>query len=301
MNESAGPEDRFVTVEGLRTRYLERGEGPAAILLHGASLGSSADVWRRNLGPLASYGLRAIAYDQPGFGLSDDPPDWGLGYRTSFVLSLMDALGLERAALVGHSQAGAMAVRLALTHPDRISRVAVLGTGSLLPPLGEAKKGAAAEGEEGGDREPTEADARAVLEANLFHHALITEDELALRMRMSAGKNFRAFQARKAAGAAGRAGGGGRKEEKDKPLWQRLGEVRQPLLMIYGREDRGEAAQRAELAKQEAPGLDLHVVPNCRPLVQWDAADAFHRLAGPFLASEDASAARSGADRRARA
>jgi 4,5:9,10-diseco-3-hydroxy-5,9,17-trioxoandrosta-1(10),2-diene-4-oate hydrolase len=273
--------EKFVTVQGLRTRYLEQGEGAPAILLHGASLGSSADVWGRNLGPLAAEGVRAIAYDQPGFGLTDDPPDWGLGFRTSFILAFMDALGLERASLVGHSQAGAMAARLALTHPDRVGGVVVLGTGSLLPPLADAavKKGPA-EGEEGGDSEPTEAEARALLEANLFNHALITDDEVALRLRMSTGKNFRAFQARKSAGATARAGDGG---QKDKPLWQRLGDIRQPLLMIYGRDDRGDAARRAELAKRQFPGLDLHVVPGCKHLVQWDAADAFHRLAGPVL------------------
>ncbi len=145
-------EDQFVTVAGIPTRYFEQGQGPATLLLHGASLGSSAEVWRRNLGPLAAHGLRVIAYDQPGFGLSGDPPEWGLGFRTAFVLKFMDALGLTRAALVGHSQAGAMAVDLALSHPDRVRAVAVLGTGSLLPPLPgqSAKKSAPAEGEEGG-------------------------------------------------------------------------------------------------------------------------------------------------------
>ena len=69
----------------------------------------------------------------------------------------------------------------------------------LLPPLAETKgkKAGPAEGEEGGDVEPTAADARALLESNLFNHALITDDEVALRLRMSSGKNFRAFQARK--------------------------------------------------------------------------------------------------------
>src|SRR3954471_3893409 len=88
-------EDKFVTVAGLRTRYIEQGRGPAVILLHGASLGSSADVWRRNLGPLAYLGRRVIAYDQPGFGLTDDPPEWSVGFRTSFILKFMDTLGIE--------------------------------------------------------------------------------------------------------------------------------------------------------------------------------------------------------------
>jgi 4,5:9,10-diseco-3-hydroxy-5,9,17-trioxoandrosta-1(10),2-diene-4-oate hydrolase len=274
-------EDKFVTVAGLKTRYFEAGDGPPVILLHGASLGSSADVWRRNLQPLARQGLRVIAYDQPGFGLSDDPPDWALGFRTAFILQFMDALGLNQASLVGHSQAGAMAVDLALSHPDRVSRVVVLGTGSLLPPLADQpSKKSPAEGEEGGDTEPTLAEARAGLENTLYNRALVTDEEVTMRHRMSIGKNHRAFLARNRTSAAKN------KTSKDptkKPLWQRLTEVPLPLLLIYGREDRGQAAKRAELAKQQFPSLDLHIVPNCRHLVQWDAADEFHRLGGLFL------------------
>ena len=278
-------EDKYVKVAGLNTRYVEAGSGPPAILLHGASLGSSLDVWRRNLAPLAAGGVRAIAFDQPGFGLTDDPPEWGLGYRTSFILKLMDALRIERAALVGHSQAGAMAVELALSHPDRVSRLVVLGTGSLLPPLPDqpAKKRGPVEGEEGGDTEPTLADTRAILEANLFNHGLIADAELALRHSMSTGKNFRAFLARNRAAAERRAAGDGGGKEKKKPLSERLGEVRQPMLLIYGREDRGQANARAELAKQRMPSLDLHIVAGCKHLVPWDVAETFHRLAGPFL------------------
>ena len=62
--------DKYIQVDGLKTRYIEDGSGPAVICLHGASLGSSADVFERNLGPLAKAGLRVIAYDQPGFGLT---------------------------------------------------------------------------------------------------------------------------------------------------------------------------------------------------------------------------------------
>src|SRR3954447_11650144 len=188
-------EDKFVTAAGLRTRYLEQGRGPAVILLHGASLGSAADVWKRNLAPLADFGLRVIAYDQPGFGLSDDPPEWGIGFRTAFILQFMDALGIDKAALVGHSQAGNMAAELALSNPDRITRVVVLGTGSLLPPLPQAegaKKSAPAEGEEGGDSEPTAAEVREILAKTTFHQELITEEVVQERLRMSTGKNHKA-------------------------------------------------------------------------------------------------------------
>lgn len=274
-------EDKFVTVAGLRTRTIEQGHGPAVILLHGASLGSSADVWRRNLGPLADLGLRVVAYDQPGFGLTDDPPDWGIAFRTSFILKLMDALAIDKAALVGHSQAGNIAAELAVSNPDRVSHVVVLGTGSLLPPPSDgAKKSGPAEGEEGGDKEPTAADVRALLEHNLYNHSLVTDAEVENRLRMSTGKNFRAFLARNAAGAKNK---GAPKDPNKKAMWQRLGDVKQPMLMIYGRDDRGQAGKRATELKQQQPALNLHVVPNCKHLVQWDAEKDFYRLAGPFL------------------
>jgi 4,5:9,10-diseco-3-hydroxy-5,9,17-trioxoandrosta-1(10),2-diene-4-oate hydrolase len=277
-----GVEDKFITVAGLRTRYIEEGQGPAVILLHGASLGSSADVWRRNLAPLAEPGLRVIAYDQPGFGLTDDPPDWGVGFRTKFILQFMDALAIEQAALVGHSQAGNMAAELAVSNPDRVGRVVVLGTGSLLPPLPDSEKKSAgpAEGEEGGDTEPTAADIREILAKNTFHQDLITDEVVQERLRMSTGKNHKAFLARNAAGAKNK---NAPKDPNKKAMWQRLDELKQPLLMVYGREDRGQAGKRAAELKRQKPHLNLHVVPNCKHLVQWDAEQDVYRLAVPFL------------------
>ncbi|HEY6865364.1 MAG TPA: alpha/beta fold hydrolase [Burkholderiales bacterium] len=274
---SAGaPADRTVDVGGLRTRYIERGAGPAALLLHGASLGSSADVWTGNLDALAAHGLRVIAFDQPGFGLSDDADDHSVGFRVRFVPAFMDALGLERAHLVGHSQSGRFAVSLALSHPGRVARAVVVATGSLLPPLPGA--GAPGEGDEGEAAEPTLEDTRAALEATVFHRELVTPEAVALRHRMSTGRNFRAFLARRQARGAG--------EKKDAaPLWQRLGEVRVPLRLIYGADDRGDCARRTRLALERFPGLDLHLVERCKHLVQWDAPERFAELTGRFLAS----------------
>jgi pimeloyl-ACP methyl ester carboxylesterase len=273
--------DKFVTVDGLRLRYIEDGEGPAVLLLHGASLGSSADVFIRNLTPLAHAGFRAIAFDQPGFGLSDVPADHSPAFRRDSIPKFMDALGLKQAALVGHSQAGNPAVQLALKEPGRYSHIIVLGTGSLLPPLGEDEDRGAAVQQRLERRmaaaEPTIEDTRKLLEANLFHHDLITSDELALRHARSIGQNFAAFVARSEA-----AEGAPAKEPKT-PLWQRLTELQMPLLLIFGRNDRANAAQRAALLKQKYPQLAVHIVEDCKHLVPWDAADDFIRLAVPFL------------------
>ena len=269
-------EDKFVDVDGLKIRYIEEGSGPAVILLHGASLGSSADVFSKNLSPLARAGLRVIAYDQPGFGLSDNPADYSVAYRRRFIMMFMDALALEHAALVGHSQAGSMAVALAFDHPRRISKVMILATGSLLPPAPAAPQQGAREGEEGTAAEPTLEQTRALLEHNLYNHQLITPDVLEVRQRMSVGKNFDAFLKRSQAGQAGGA-------KDTKPLWQRLVDLQCPLLMIFGKNDRGNAFERATRLKEEFPQIDLRIFDHCKHLVQWDVMEEFHNLAAKFL------------------
>ena len=118
-----------------------------------------------------------------------------------------------------------------------------------------------------------------MLEATLLHHELITPEELALRHARSVGRNFQAFVARNAAAAAAPP------KEPRTPLWQRLVELPMPLLMIYGREDRAHAAERAKLLKERYPQIDIHLVPGCKHLVPWDAADEFVRLSVPFLNS----------------
>ena len=84
--------DKFVTADGLRARYIEEGDGPPVLLLHGAALGSSADVWERTIPQLARDGRRVIAYDHPGFGLTDNPSDASAGYRRDFIGKFMDGL-----------------------------------------------------------------------------------------------------------------------------------------------------------------------------------------------------------------
>jgi len=287
MNIAVRTDDRFVEVDGRRVRYLEEGSGVPAILLHGSSLGSSADVFRRNLHALAGHGIRAIAVDLPGFGKSDAADASSAAPAKTFLLRFMDALGLERAALIGHSSAGSTVVSLALAHPQRVSHVIILGTGSLLPPLETSAGKVGARGEAAQARleermvreEPSLADTRALLEANLFHHELITPEELELRHQNSIGRCFEQFVLRHAEAQEG----GGGKGKEGVPLWQRLTELKMPLLLIYGREDRARAAERATLLHERYPQLDLHFAEGCKHMVPWDAAELFHRLAVPFL------------------
>ena len=275
--------DKTISAMGLKLRYLEAGSGHPVIFLHGGSLGSSADVFLRNMPAFAKAGFRALAFDQPGFGLSDVTDDHSAGLRRKSILALMDALDIKTAALIAHSQAGNMGVQIALASPERVSHLAILGTGSLLPPLEEAKEGLDGAAQQRLERrmathEPTIDDTRKLLEANLFHHELITPEELALRHARSTGKNFEAFVARSSEPAAP-------KDPAAIPLWKRLTDVTCPMLLIYGRNDRANAYERALKLKELAPQLDLHITPDCKHLVPWDAQADVERLTIPFLSS----------------
>ena len=96
------------------------------IMLHG--LGASLDVWLENIGPLSEIGT-VYAVDLPGHGKSDKP--FGLLYDSMagghFLVSLMDALGLSSAVLVGNSAGGLVASWCAVNHPDRVSWLVVGG------------------------------------------------------------------------------------------------------------------------------------------------------------------------------
>lgn len=278
------PEDKFVEVDGLRLRYIEAGSGRSVLFLHGASLGSSADVFFRNLGPFAEAGFRAVAFDLPGFGLSDIPAQQSVAQQRNSIPKFIDAAGLGKTALVAHSRSGGFAIQLALEDPGRYSHVIILGTGSLLPPQNESQVGRyeavqARVDKEMAQKEPTLEDARKHLQADTFNHALISEEDVAIRHSRMIGRNFQAHQDRQNQQAPAAAA------KPARPLWQRLTELEMPLLMIYGRDDRAHAGERAALLKEMHPEINLHIVDGCKHMVHWDAFDDLMRLGVPFLKS----------------
>ena len=268
--------ENSIQVDGLKIRYLEEGSGTSVVCLHGASLGSSADVWEETLSSLAKGGFHGIAYDQPGYGHSDNPKDYRPSYREAFVLKFMDALGTRQACLIGHSQAGGFVVRLALQYPDRVSKVVTVGSGSLLPRLPDQSSGGPAEGEEGSRTPPTLEDTRKLLEGNLFNKALITPEVLEKRHQLSVGKNFEASLERSKA----------RESQKGEvPLSQRLKELSAPLLMLYGAQDRGSAAKKCALLKEKEPDIRVEVIDHAAHLLMWDAKEPFSQKVLAFLSA----------------
>lgn len=120
---AAGLEPRYETIDGLRLRYVRKGDGPPVLLLHGIS--SSLYTWKDVLPALAAH-HDVIAMDFPGFGDSAIPAP-ASGERTlRSVVGLMDRLGIARASVVGNSLGGAIAVALAAGFPDRVDRIVLI-------------------------------------------------------------------------------------------------------------------------------------------------------------------------------
>ncbi len=128
---NAAVEMKTVLSGGISTSYLEAGKGEPVILLHG--MGTNAKFWQLAMGEIAAR-FRVIAPDLAGFGGSAAPPlDGTWPSYTSWLLSLMDGLRIAKANLVGHSLGGAIAMRFALDHPSRVSRLVLvdsIGLGS---------------------------------------------------------------------------------------------------------------------------------------------------------------------------
>jgi pimeloyl-ACP methyl ester carboxylesterase len=103
----------------------EAGSGPPVILCHGfPELWYS---WRHQLPALAAAGFRAVAPDQRGYGGTDAPPDalsYDIAHLTDDLTGLLDELGEERAAFVGHDWGAIVAWQLALLAPERVAAVA---------------------------------------------------------------------------------------------------------------------------------------------------------------------------------
>jgi pimeloyl-ACP methyl ester carboxylesterase len=112
-------------LDGLQLHYVEEGQGPATVLIHG--LGGFAESWRHNVPELARHG-RVIALDLPGSGRSGKPRRaYTLEFLAQALDRLLHTLGVDRVHLVGHSLGGAVAARYTLDHPGRVERLALLG------------------------------------------------------------------------------------------------------------------------------------------------------------------------------
>ena len=132
MTTTERPEiGQSVEANGIRTNYLEAGSGDeTVVLVHGSGPGvTSYANWRLVIPALAEH-WRVVAPDMVGFGFSDRPEDVTYSLQTwaDQTVGVMDALGIDKAHLVGNSFGGAIALRIATQHPDRVGKLVLMGS-----------------------------------------------------------------------------------------------------------------------------------------------------------------------------
>lgn len=125
-------QSKFVEADGLRTHYVEQGEGETVILVHGGGAGADGrSNFDKNLPLYAKGGFRAIAYDMPGFGLTDRPNpdeyDYVQATRNRHLAAFIEALGLGPVHLVGNSMGGSTTCGVTLDRPELVRSLVLMG------------------------------------------------------------------------------------------------------------------------------------------------------------------------------
>lgn len=120
------PQGRFIDVPGARLHIVDQGEGPALLLIHG--LAGQLANFTYGMVELLAKDYRVIAVDRPGSGYSVRLPGASatLSAQADVMAALIDALGLQRTVVVGHSLGGAVALMLAQRHPLKVTALALV-------------------------------------------------------------------------------------------------------------------------------------------------------------------------------
>jgi 2-hydroxy-6-oxo-octa-2,4-dienoate hydrolase len=273
MTAVARPEvGEYVDAGGIRTNVLQAGSGDPVVFVHGSGPGVTAYAnWRLTL-PVVSQRLRCIAPDMVGFGFTERPA--GVRYDVDTwatqVVDLLDALGLAKAHIVGNSFGGAIALRVATTHPDRVNRLALMGS-----------VGVPFEITEGLDAvwgyQPSPENMRKILDYFAFSRELVNDELAQVRYRASIEPGFQeSFAAMFPAP---------RQRWVDAMVTpdEAIAALPHETLVIHGREDRVIPMRTSLRLLELIPRAQLHVFGQCGHWTQIEHAAEFSELIGDFL------------------
>ncbi|MBN9097520.1 MAG: alpha/beta fold hydrolase [Pseudonocardia sp.] len=263
-----------VAVGDIDTFYLEEGSGDPVLLLHGSGPGVSAYAnWQKTI-PGLSGGFRVLAPDIVGYGSTSRPDDvvYSLRTWTDHVVGFMDALGVARAAFVGNSLGGRIALDLAERFPDRVSRMVLMGAPGVGMVITEGLNALRA-------YEPSLENMRTLL---LDHFAIdksiITDELVKIRYEASV-ETYDAYRAmffdpRHAGNELG-------------ITEQQARSITTPSLLVHGREDSVVSPEVAWTMARLLPNADLHVFARCGHWTQIERAEEFTELVRAFLGAEE--------------
>lgn len=123
----------FTDINGIRTNYVDEGEGEVVLLLHG--WGSNIKLWNNLVEHLKPF-YRVVALDMAGFGETDEPPiAWCVDNYVNYVLEFCKQLGIKKAVLIGHSFGGRVIIKLMAreNNPLEIPKIILTDSAGIMP------------------------------------------------------------------------------------------------------------------------------------------------------------------------
>lgn len=273
------PEDRYVRVNGINTRYWQMGDtGSKIVLLHGGN--GSIEFWLYNIPKLAEQ-HQVYAFDMVGSGKSDFPiADYSLTYQAEFLLGFMSALSINLATLIGNSMGGGVALQFTKLYPDQVDKLVLvdsLGLGReislgirliTLPTIVNLLR-------------PRRWMIPAMLKSNFYNGQQISREWLELRYSVFAipDRNHVILN-------LGQSNFNLRGVRADvyQPIVNSLANISQQTLIIWGECDRIIPVKHAHVAAAGLPNNQLEIFPNCGHHPYLEYPDRFDRLVLDFLA-----------------
>lgn len=265
---------KTVLAGGIQTNFHEAGAGFPVILLHGSGAGITGwENWREIM-PLLAARYHVLVPDIIGFGFTERPEgtEYGIKLWVTHLLAFMDALGIQKAVLVGNSFGGALALATATRYAHRVERMVLMGT-----PAGDFTRE-----EKGGSSwyyEPTMENMEELLLHFPYDPSYVTKEMVRQRYEVTlmAG-GMEAY--RKLFPEPSKAGEARVVHGISESL---LAKIDTPIRVLHGRDDKMIPMGCGLLIAKACPNADLHLFGKCGHWVQIERRDDFVNLTQAFL------------------
>ena len=277
MAEDSRPEiGQMADAGGIKTNYLEAGSGEDVVLIHGSGPGVTSYANWRVVIPALSQRFHVVAPDMVGFGFSERPTgiQYGLQTWADQTVALMETLGIQKAHLVGNSFGGAIALRIATQHPERVNKLVLMGSMGVPFPITP-----------GLDRvwgyEPSFENMRKVLDVFAYSRELVNDELARVRYEGSIQPGFQ--ESFSAMFPADESGSRQRWVEAMVTPDDELRALRNRTLIVHGREDQVIPVSNSYRLEEVIDRADLAVFSHCGHWSMIERTSDFNRLVTDFF------------------
>ena len=263
-----------ISAGGIETNYhdMGRNSGIPLLLLHGSGPGVTAWAnWRFNL-PVLAESRRVVAPDMVGFGYTERPAgvEYNLDTWVKHAIDFLDALGIERADIVGNSYGGALALAMAIRHPDRIRRLVLMGAAGVDFELTEGLDAV-------WGYTPSVENMRELIKMFAFNKELMSDELAELRYRASVRPGYQEAFASMFPAPRQRWVDALASSEND------IRAMDKETLIIHGRDDVIVPPVTSNKLFEYIEYAQLHLFGRCGHWTQIEHADRFNKLGTDFL------------------